>query len=232
MAFPSLRFIFEFYDVDDPPLLPTRLERVRLNPSRAPTLPPDSYKAITHGDWDLTRAMSTHNHTKEEEVHALGQDLLDTILNPTWVDFPMCCAPKAYSCATNGSSQLQSPEPGTALRSPAPRWNPKHRDRSDRSSILSTSSSMDCLESPIDLAAKSPTIHSDAETADIPICINIDACVLEAKQLGWRHQWRIFIRQRAQLRLQARDDLLRDEHDPSRAVTPDRLGAWPPFVEA
>ncbi|KAH9943941.1 hypothetical protein B0H21DRAFT_823365 [Amylocystis lapponica] len=85
MAYRHISFIFEFYDADEP-LLPVRLERVRPteSPIRAPrpTLPPQSFHAIIHGNRDWMLAMKEHKYTKEE-VHALGHNLLDAISNPT-----------------------------------------------------------------------------------------------------------------------------------------------------
>ncbi|KAH9922275.1 hypothetical protein B0H21DRAFT_766229 [Amylocystis lapponica] len=215
--------------MDDPPLLPTRLEQGPI-PIRAPrpTLPPESFQAVIQsdwqGDWDLMRAMSDHIHTKEEEVHALGQDLLDAILNPEWVDSPVCYVPKNESRATPISSQLQSSEPGTPLSLPT--------SHVCRTSTPSTSSWQDCLGSPADSAAESLAIRIDADATDAAVCINIESCVLEARRMGWQHQWRAFIRQQVQCRLETQDNRLRDKNRPARSVTPDRLGAWPLIIEA
>ncbi|KAH9949231.1 hypothetical protein B0H21DRAFT_729039 [Amylocystis lapponica] len=234
MAPRSLCFIFEFYDMDDPTLLPTRLERVRHIPIRAPrpTLPRESFQAIIHGDCDSMRAESKHTHTREE-VHALGQNLLDIILNPDWVDALVCCVAEKELHTASSSSRVRSSEPGTLLGSPTScDCKLKHQAKSERTSTPSTSSWMDCLGSPADSAAESPAIHTNDMTTDATVCINIEACVLEARRMGWQHQWRAFIRQQVQCRLEAQDILPRDENNPARSVAPDRLGAWPPIIEA
>ncbi|KAH9941469.1 hypothetical protein B0H21DRAFT_710586 [Amylocystis lapponica] len=88
-----ISFIFEFYEMDDPPLLPTRVERARPIPIRSPrpSLPPHSFKAIIEGDWqgdwESIWAVRTHKSTNEEKVNALSRNfLLDTTVNPTKVD--------------------------------------------------------------------------------------------------------------------------------------------------
>ncbi|KAH9943936.1 hypothetical protein B0H21DRAFT_823361 [Amylocystis lapponica] len=213
MAFPRISFIFEFYDADEEPLLPVRLERV--HPTGSPIRAP---RPTLHGSRDWMLAMKEHNYTMEEEVHALGHDLLDAISNPTWVESSF--VKKAALCATNGVGEPQSSVSETGLRSPVPRdWSPKHRERSDRSSTSSISSKADSLISPVVSAPEWPAVRSGIDVEDGPVCINIDACILEVKRLEWRRQLRTFIHQRVWRRVQV------------RAITPDRLGARLPFVE-
>ncbi|KAH9941461.1 hypothetical protein B0H21DRAFT_824459 [Amylocystis lapponica] len=232
MAFVSrpISFIFECYEMDDTPLLPTRVERARPIPIRTPrpTLPPHSFKAIIEGDWqgnwDSTGAVRTHIGTNEEEVNELSQDFhLATIFKSIRIDSrKVCYLPKKERRATRGSSRLQWSESGTLLRSPTSRdRDPEHQPRGGESSISGTLSWTDCPRYPVNSAAESTAVNFDAETRDIPICT-----VFEQKQMEWRYQWRAFIHQRTRRRLQARDNHLRDKY--GVVVTPDH----PPFVEA
>ncbi|KAH9943935.1 hypothetical protein B0H21DRAFT_823360 [Amylocystis lapponica] len=146
-------FILEYYDTDERPLLPTRIERVRPVlirgprpipiraprpiPIRAPrpTLPPQSFHAIIYGDWGSTPTESNRTNTKVE-----GQNLLAAIRNPTWVD-PRCVPKTEELHAPNTSSHSQSSDPETGRRSPVGRdWDPKRRERKVGSSGSSTSS--------------------------------------------------------------------------------------------
>ncbi|KAH9917981.1 hypothetical protein B0H21DRAFT_769071 [Amylocystis lapponica] len=161
-------------------------------------------------DWESTWAVRTHTNTNEEEVIELSQDfLLATTVNSTRVDSrKVCYLPKKKKRATHSSRRLQSSE--TPLCSPTScDRDPKHRPRSGGSSIPSTLSWMDRPRNPVDSAAESTAIHFDAETADAPVCIDVEACFLEVKKMEWRRHWRAFIRQRTQRRLEARDDLRR-----------------------
>ncbi|KAH9917755.1 hypothetical protein B0H21DRAFT_827697 [Amylocystis lapponica] len=110
-----ISFVFEFYEMDDPPLLPTRVERARPIPicSPRPTLPPHSFMAILQGDWqddwESTWAVRTHTNTNEEEVIELSQDfLLATTVNSTRVDSrKVCYLPKKKKRATHSSTVIQ-----------------------------------------------------------------------------------------------------------------------------
>ncbi|KAH9941458.1 hypothetical protein B0H21DRAFT_824456 [Amylocystis lapponica] len=235
-------FLFELYDEKDRPLLPTRLERVYpslvdaprpLLPVRLeqvhpieikaprPVLPPESFQTVIHSNWALAGDASTYMNTQEEEVEALKP-----ILNNIRVHSPdaFWISPEERH-ATDGLSQLWSSEPGTPPHSPPRRvfQSPYFREAS---STPSTSSWMDCLGSPVDSAPESPVIHSCAETG---VCINIEACVLEVRRMGWRQKW-AHTRQQVRRRVQAQETLRRDRL--IGAITPDRLGARSPFVEA